>query len=422
VPGTPGRILDPACGDGAFLAAAARRWPSAQLFGYEADAAVAAQARERLPQAIIEVADALTLPVAPDFDLVAGNPPYASAFRDAGARSTGNGAAVTRARLRADHSTVRGSFDLAVPFVERAVNWLCPGGWLALVVTNKLLVKDYAAKLRAWLLAEVALRELWDLAASPAFPGVAIDVAVLLAQRTTGTRTRIVLGRKAGGIESYNSPVIPGSRGRWEVFRTPAIAALLEGIEAARTLSEMGGVTVRDGIQGRDYHRVEIVDASGAGSIPGRASGRALPLVGVGRIEAGAIRWERPLRRGAQTYANPHVTPSGALRDLAEAPKVLVRGVARRLVAAYCPQPAVPLVAIRAIVGHPDPEALTDWLNHPLASFYLQVTCRSDRIPNGSYNVSKAWLQHVPACAPPEEPGHTHPGPAAQAWLAAYGI
>ncbi|MBM3274271.1 MAG: N-6 DNA methylase [Candidatus Sericytochromatia bacterium] len=424
IPSTPERILDPSCGDGNFLAAAARRWPSARLFGFEADPAVAAQARERLPQAVIEVADALSLPVDPGFDLVAGNPPYAAAFRDADARSGSNGgalAALTRARLRADHVTVSGSFDLSVPFVERAVKWLRPGGWLALVVTNKILVKDYAAKLRAWLLAEVAIRELWDLAAAPAFPGVAIDVAILIAQRAARARSRIVLGCNNGSRESYNSSVIPGDRGRWEVFRTPPIAALLEAIEASARLSELENVTIRDGIQGRNYHRVAIVDCPCTTSTQNPTHSHGHPVVGVGRIERGGIRWDRTLKRGDQTYTNPHVAASGALLELAEAPKILVRGVARSLVAANCPQPAVPLVAVRAILGHSDPEALTRWLNHPLASFYLQVTCRSDRIPGGSYNVSKAWLQHFPAFQPAREL-HAHPRPAASAWLAAYGI
>ncbi len=411
IPATPERVLDPACGDGSFLAEAARRWPGAELVGYEADPAVAAAARLRLPRASIQVADALGMPIAPEFDLVAGNPPYAAAFRDD----------ADRARVRAAHVTARGSFDLAVPFVERAVGWLRPGGWLALVVTNKLLVKDYAAPLRAYLLENAALEEVWDLAAAPAFPGTAVDVAVLIARRGPAAgRPWIVLGRKDGTRERYQAARLPvGPRARWEVYRTPAVAAILAALEKNPRLGELEGVTIRDGIQGRDYHKVDL-EAVGP------------PAVGVGRINPGTIDWDRPMTRGGVSYPDPRIQVTGPFAEFCNQPKILIRGVARQLVAAYCARPAVPMVAVRAVTGHGDPEQLVRWFNSPLASFYLQVTSRSDRIPKGSYNISKAWLQDFPVLrparrpAPPDQAASLIPAPdltgVARGWLEAYGI
>lgn len=408
VPGRPARVLDPACGDGNFLAAARDRWPDAELVGYEEDAVAAARARERLPGARIEVADALTLPVEPAFDLVAGNPPYAAAFRDGG----------DRARVRAEHRTVRGSYDLAVPFIERAVGWLRPGGWLAMVVTNKILVKDYAALLRDWLLASLAIEEVWDLAASPAFPGAAIDVAVLIGRRAAREGpTRVVLGRRDGSRESYPAARLPrGPRGRWEVYVTPFIAPVVEAIERHPRLGGLPGVAVRDGVLGREYHTVPIREAAQSNPLAGE-----YPVVGVGRVGAGIILWDRPLKRGGERFANPVMPVDGAFGEFCRSPKVLVRGVARRLVAAYAPQPAVPSVAVRAVTGFPEPERLVSWLNDPLATFYLQATCRGDRIPAGSYNVSKAWLEALPVpredARPPEQDAR-----AIEDWLKAFGV
>ncbi|MBM3266843.1 MAG: N-6 DNA methylase [Candidatus Sericytochromatia bacterium] len=406
---SPESVLDPTCGNGNFLVEAARRWPGAALAGIEADPGVAAAARERLPGARIEVADALNVPVAPEFDLVVGNPPYAAAFRDP----------ADRARVRADHPTARGSFDLAVPFVERAIAWLRPGGWLALVVTNKLLVKDFASLLREHLLAQLALVEVWDLAAAPAFPGVAVDVAVIIGRRSPATRRPIVvLGRKDGSRERYPAAGLAvGARGRWEVYRTPAVAGILAEIEQHPRLGDLRGVGIRDGILGRAYHEVPLSDGLQNLYTPVYTGVSHVRTVAVGNIRPGEVAWDRPFKRGGQTYREPVTPVTGEFAAFCREPKVLVKGVARRLVAAFCEEPAVPMVAVRAVTGHTEPLALEGWLNSPLASFYLEVTCRSDRIPRGSYNISKAWLQELPI---PDRPPALEPG--ARAWLAAYGV
>jgi len=80
----PLTVVDPACGDGAFLAAAARALPRARLHGLELDPAHAAAARRSAPGARVLAADALRggwdalLRTLPDDgeELWLGNPPY----------------------------------------------------------------------------------------------------------------------------------------------------------------------------------------------------------------------------------------------------------------------------------------------------------------------------------------------------------
>jgi hypothetical protein len=55
----PGVVIDPACGAGAFLSAAAERWPHAPLHGLELSVEAAAECRRRLPGAQVAVGDAL---------------------------------------------------------------------------------------------------------------------------------------------------------------------------------------------------------------------------------------------------------------------------------------------------------------------------------------------------------------------------
>ena len=55
----PRTVVDPACGDGAFLASAARHLPDARLHGLEIDGANARAARRAVPSARILGGDAL---------------------------------------------------------------------------------------------------------------------------------------------------------------------------------------------------------------------------------------------------------------------------------------------------------------------------------------------------------------------------
>ncbi len=74
------RIIDPACGAGAFLTVAAVRWPKAELLGLELNEESARVCGERVPGAKVIVGDALTGDVLPAhdgaFELWLGNPPY----------------------------------------------------------------------------------------------------------------------------------------------------------------------------------------------------------------------------------------------------------------------------------------------------------------------------------------------------------
>jgi hypothetical protein len=72
------RIIDPACGAGAFLSVAATRWPKAELMGLELNEVSAQLCRQRVPRAKVTVGDGLTAKLPDDgvFELWLGNPPY----------------------------------------------------------------------------------------------------------------------------------------------------------------------------------------------------------------------------------------------------------------------------------------------------------------------------------------------------------
>ena len=183
----PLRILDPAAGDGRFLAAArdvvaaAGAADRAVLVGVERDPALAAAARARVPGARIVVGESLleAPPEAGAADAVIGNPPYVRSIRLR--RADPALWTALRGRLAA---TSHGEWDLYAAFIERALDWVRPGGRVGLVVPSRWLTAAFAARLRAHLAAAGAVRAIVDFGAEQVFPGATTYASVILLERS----------------------------------------------------------------------------------------------------------------------------------------------------------------------------------------------------------------------------------------------
>ncbi len=131
-------MLDPACGDGRFLAAAAgriaRRFgavPAGCLHGIDIDPDAVAAARARLGrEAEIGSADALTAPLPPEsFDVVVGNPPFLNQLADA-TRRRGR-SPLGRRSVRRHRRPVPGAGDASGPADGGRVGLVLPQSLLA---------------------------------------------------------------------------------------------------------------------------------------------------------------------------------------------------------------------------------------------------------------------------------------------------
>ncbi|UCE01671.1 MAG: N-6 DNA methylase [Candidatus Latescibacterota bacterium] len=183
------QILDPGCGAGRLLAAAAHaaeaRAVQAACYGVELDASAARWAQALAP--VVRAAAPHTLAAweirhadflfdahpKQRFDAVIANPPYV-ALRDL---ESGY-----RQKLRA-----RGAFpargDLALLFLLRMLELLRPKGRLCAIVPNKLLASEYAVGLRALLMTSTCVEEVWDLAHADVFEGRATYPVILVLSR-----------------------------------------------------------------------------------------------------------------------------------------------------------------------------------------------------------------------------------------------
>ncbi|MEY2565019.1 MAG: adenine-specific DNA-methyltransferase [Verrucomicrobiota bacterium] len=159
------RVLEPSCGDGAFLAAAAARYAELGarsatiangLTGIEIIPIEAARAREKLSdqlglfsRAVVKSSDFFAWwekTDQPAFDAVIGNPPFVRYQSFPEPHRTTAMDIMAQQGLSPNRLT-----NIWVPFVVAAIASLRPGGRLALVLPAELLQVTYAAQLRSFL-------------------------------------------------------------------------------------------------------------------------------------------------------------------------------------------------------------------------------------------------------------------------------
>jgi adenine-specific DNA-methyltransferase len=148
-----GRVLEPACGDGAF----STRLPG--CVAVELDAA-------HCPPDALNL-DFFAYPESEGFDTIVGNPPYVRA------RDIQPG---TRQRL---HSRLlNGHSNLYLHFIEKCVRHLKPGGELIFITPRDFLKATGAARLNTWLFDQGTLTDFQELGDARVFDGVVPNCAI----------------------------------------------------------------------------------------------------------------------------------------------------------------------------------------------------------------------------------------------------
>ncbi|MCG8422998.1 MAG: SAM-dependent methyltransferase [Proteobacteria bacterium] len=203
------RVLDPACGDGVFLARARAAGVSAtNLCGIELDAAQARAARQNAPAATIVRGDLFaraTETLGDNFDAVVGNPPYVRQERLNKRQKERIRQTLARdwpSAQAADLDRLVGRGDLATACVLRALHFARPGARVVLVVSSALLDAGYGSAL--WRTVATAGHVLaWiDAPGERWFADAAVNAVIVVLERHSSGRAR-----KAGDARSSDGSV-----------------------------------------------------------------------------------------------------------------------------------------------------------------------------------------------------------------------
>jgi adenine-specific DNA-methyltransferase len=217
------RVLEPSCGDGAFVTAVADRFAAlgritlgGQLIGVEREPAEAERARTLAPMADIRTLDFFDLEPSAirSVDAVIGNPPYIRyhAFR-------GSNREKALARAQAQGVELTGLASSWAHFVVHATAFLKPAGRLAFVLPAELLHTDYGRPVREFLLQRFSsvLVVAFD---RMVFAEAQVDAVLLLASHDDATGLRVLRVPDEASLESLDlAPIARGGNGhtlaRW---------------------------------------------------------------------------------------------------------------------------------------------------------------------------------------------------------------
>jgi methylase of polypeptide subunit release factors len=327
-------VLDPSCGDGRFLRAAARRWPTARLRGVDIDPEAVTAAGAAVGVPTIVHADALTYgwPEAGTYDLVVGNPPFLgqmSAATSRGGRSKLGGGAYA---------------DTAALFMARALTLARPnGGRVAFVLPQSFLAARDVAPIRDAISNAGAVVALWVAGETMFDASVHTIVIVVELGKTQGAVARWF----GPSFERRSAAELPAGS-TWSALIADLFGVPPVSLAAWRTVADLATVTAdfRDQYYGLVGAVVESFDAT--------AGPRLVPS---GLVDLGRCAWgERSVRFAKQPFNQPRVNlalvddnmRAWAARRLV--PKVLVAAQTR--VVKACADttgellPSVPVVSV----------------------------------------------------------------------------
>ena len=418
------RVLDPACGGGAFMAPVARRMSDSltesgarvaldeiqhRLRGFERDPFAAWMSQVFLDavvgdlcgetgarlRAVVHVCDSLEQePAGEGFDLVVGNPPYGRVKLSP----------EMRAKFRRSlfgHANLYGVFtDLALWFTR-------PGGVIAYVTPTSFLSGEYFKALRGLLGREGPPASIDFIGARRGVFADVLQETMLAAYRRGGDRgagkVHFISARPDGSIEkttagSFNLPDNP--HGPWLMPRTQAQNALMRRVDRLRCRLADYGYTVSTGPLVWNRHKPSLRDRPGRGRYP---------LVWAESVRAEGVFEFRAEKRNHKPWFEPKANERWVVTDF---PCVLLQRTtakeqSRRLIAAELPAAFIKEHGAVVVENHLN---MIKPLNGAprVALAALAVLLNSDvvdqvfRCINGSVAVSAYELEALPL-PPPED-------------------
>jgi len=369
-------VVDPACGDGRFLAAARRVLGArARLIGVDIDPDAVASARAAVPGAEIIEADALAFDWSGiKADVVLGNPPFLSQM--------------ATATVRAEPSRFGGGpyADVAADFLALAVSIVRPGGRVGFVLPQSILTTRDTAPIRAGVADRAAVVHAWWSTTRVFSAHVHTCALVLQAGAAQGEVSRTF------GTAFADRPSVTLERS-WG-------ALVLDGDHARSVVPvELGGPCLGDiatiSVDFRDQYYGLV------GAVGDDVDGP--PLVTSGLIDPGRCLWgERPTRFAKQRYDAPRVDLSALTPKLQRwaahrlVPKVLVANQAR-VIESVVDAPGVwlPSVPVLTCVG-PDLDRIHAVLSSPTATSWVRLHAAGSGLSHDSVRLTPSLLASIP--------------------------
>jgi hypothetical protein len=439
------RILDPACGEGAFLVEAYRQLlhrfegecgdvPGRIdllrqcVFGIDCDERAVEAARRRLAELVLYGAsldqsqflqhdaardldealcgnlrcgDALTeseLLAAGRFQVIVANPPFIGARRLAGGRGR------IGESFRDSYRCVQGSCDLYVVFLERIIDLVTEGGRFGLIAPNRITAADYAHRCRELLLARTRIERIDDVSGLNVFPSAAVYPLIICGQEGSPQPTHNVVVSRPDSLE--------------DLGQSPCWFVAQRDMDAKRGFPLRGDLELESRVPTRPLGELAALHSGTTGFAASRiaaaiqerdAQSDAWDFITTGnidryRVQKGDVRflgrtWHFPVLPCATSPLTQRK------RRLYREAKIVIAGLSRRPEAAWSAgELALGVQVYAAADFRDDPFYVLGILNSKLFAQLFRTRFAGRRMSGGYLGITKSQLARLPICAPERSP------------------
>ncbi|MFZ9627881.1 MAG: N-6 DNA methylase [Ilumatobacteraceae bacterium] len=352
-------VLDPACGDGRFLAATGLPVQT----GVDIDPATPFEHDDALRR---DWGDA-------QFDVVVGNPPFLSQL--------------SSATTRGGRSSLGGGpyADAAVEFLALALRLTRPGGRVGLVLPQSLLSSRDAASVRAAVGEQAALRWMWW------SPTLMFDASVRVWAGVWHVGAVQGVVRRSYGPSFAEIEPVPMPTGGFGSSWAPLLGDGAPAIPEGPVLGDLA--TFRADFRDQYYGLVGAVGDDRDGP----------PLVTSGLIDPGVCRWgERPVTFARQRYLAPRVALDALSPSLQRwaaqrlVPKILIANQTKRIEAVHdAAGEWLPMVPVITCMTN-EPDRVMSVLSSSAASEWVHRCAAGSGLGAGSVRLSPRLLASIP--------------------------
>lgn len=298
------------------------------------------------------------------FDVVVGNPPYVNArtIRDS-----------DKSYLRENYPQLYGAYDLYVAFLLQGKQLLKRSGRYGWIVPNKFLIADYAEKALEFLVRD-SLKTIVDVSTFEVFSNVGVYPIILLGQ----------LGNSDGLVRLKAATSDSLAAG-------PEVTVSEISVEGFHALAELNFL-INSGTTGFEAQAIKGLLNEDERGIPFAVSGSVDPY----ELDTRSVQYMK------DRYFNPYIELGSPIVTESkyrfwESPKIVIAGMTRRIEAVYVEEPlalGVGAYGIYGLAGY-EPYAVTAVLNSTFMSSYLREKFHDKHLAGGYLAINKSTIEQL---------------------------
>ena len=328
------------------------------------------------------------------FDCVVGNPPYVN-IRLASQQID----STLRDYYRQRYRSARGAYDQYVLFLERACELLRTGGRYAWILPNKLAGADYASDCREIMSRETTIQRWEDLSSEKVFADAGVYPLIIAGVNQPPSVGHRVETSHWGRSGTRMVPATNLRKAGWRLTTSFEIESRVATIALGEFATLHSGAT---GFQARQLAEA-LVEAEELDDDNETFTFITSGNIDRYRIDDHKVRFMKRRFRAARLPVDASILTANKQR-LYTSPKIVIAGMTQRLEAAYDRSGRALGVQVYAALDFEcDPHFLLGVLNSRLMSHLFRQRFAAKQLSGGYLSINKAQLVQLPIAVPNDD-------------------